>query len=199
MKRRNRSILALLLLAALLVSTLTGCFRADDAPNEDGSDSDTLTNEIDQPTEEPTEEQTEEQTEAETATDVYDLLGIEMLSEEKQKEMSDAWQEQRGFPLPFYFEDENGPLIPLGYYGTFGEYIVFGGTLPGNMYITVPTTKKIAESTFSYGTGFSLMVYRNGEFTNLSDAYDAGLFTDSEIALMAERHELFWNNYWKFR
>ena len=73
------------------------------------------------------------------------------------------------------------------YYGGFGEYaVIFIDTLSGP---SVPYTLKIGRWSFYHPPGiFHLLMYKDGTFIHLKDAYEQGIVDDDMIAIVKERH-----------
>ena len=73
------------------------------------------------------------------------------------------------------------------YYGTHGDCVAF--RYIGSFHAHVDMTKEIAGSTFYLGKPFSIVVYRNGEFIGIQEAYDRGWLNRWQIQSMAEYHK----------
>lgn len=71
------------------------------------------------------------------------------------------------------------------YYGTFRGNIIYR-PMPDSI-LTVGTVYKIGNVVMEYGADFDLLVYRNGTFFDLADAYKRGYITEEDAAIIAER------------
>lgn len=70
------------------------------------------------------------------------------------------------------------------YYGTYGDCVVI--FMPGIMQVIHSVT--VADEEFTYSVYFTLQVYYNGEFMYLDQAYEQGLISKEQVALIAEYH-----------
>lgn len=78
------------------------------------------------------------------------------------------------------------------YYGTFDDCIVWflGG-------VTEEITEfYLGEAHFWHSSGASFFVHRDGTHMTLQEAYEQGLISDGDIAIVAERHKAY-NEYGK--
>ena len=108
----------------------------------------------------------------------YDAIPREL-----REEMMACWPKEKygdGF-----FGNKN-----VRYYGTHGDCVAF--SYIGSVYAHIDMTKEIAGSTFYLTKPFSIVVYRNGEFVNIQEAYDRGWLNRWQIQSMAEYHKQIW-------
>ena len=76
------------------------------------------------------------------------------------------------------------------HYGTYNGYaVVFIPPFPPQSFPGLLGPKTIAGYAFDFGCPFQLVVYRNGRFTDLKDAYEAGKLTKEDIAEIYEYHK----------
>lgn len=75
------------------------------------------------------------------------------------------------------------------YYGTINGCIVALGEVAS---AAVPCYWEVAGCTFGYGSGFEILVYRNGEACQLQEAYENGWLTEEHIKQLEERHMDMW-------
>lgn len=81
------------------------------------------------------------------------------------------------------------------YYGTYGDCVaVFEATM-----LTAITTKRVAESEFTYSSSFVLDIYYAGEFYTIEEAYDMDLLTKEQVELIAEYHRKAQEYIWEYR
>ncbi len=75
-------------------------------------------------------------------------------------------------------------------YATFGDMHVTFMDCPCHMYMDVIEQESLGECLFVYPSSQRLLVYREGdtEFLQLKDAYQAGWFTDDELASLHEKY-----------
>lgn len=90
----------------------------------------------------------------------YDAIPREL-----REEMMEHWpEEELGEPL---FRNKN-----LKYYGTHGDCVVFFCSGRQNLIVSdMPVVWEIAGSRFGYPKGFWIIVYHDGKFAELTDAY----------------------------
>lgn len=55
--------------------------------------------------------------------------------------------------------------------------------------LEVELTKQVADSEFTYSSSFVIWIYHDGEFCTIEEAWEQGLLTKEQVALMAEYHE----------
>ncbi len=116
-----------------------------------------------------------------------DKVSHEPLSEETIKEIRTAWEADppigtRDFHYAFDYAS------PENYYGTYGDCIaLFYGYDPNADAESFPCLK-VADSYFCYNAEFKIVVYREGEFAHLPQAYQDGWLTEEQVEFMAEHH-----------
>ena len=80
--------------------------------------------------------------------------------------------------------DSEGNLSEGGsrYYGTYGDCVaVFQHTM-----LSWVETKHVADSEFTHSSSFVIWIYHDGEFCTIEEAWEQGLLTKEQVALMAE-------------
>ncbi len=76
------------------------------------------------------------------------------------------------------------------HYGTYNGYVVvFIPPFPPESFPGPLGPETIAGYAFNFGCPFQLVVYRNGRFTDLKEAYEAGKLTKENIAEIYEYHK----------
>lgn len=105
----------------------------------------------------------------------YDAIPREL-----REEMMTYWPEEE-YGAGFFGNTE------IRYYGTHGDCVAFRHI--GTFHAHVDRTMVIAGSTFYLGEPFSIVVYRNGEFVDIQEAYDRGWLNRWQIRSMAEYHK----------
>ena len=104
-------------------------------------------------------------------------------SEEFRAEMADAFMQSYGTAWTYRYAEGNAT-----YYGAYDDYaVLFSADTVGrygNFYFYCGNYK------FSYPMNFMVVVYRNGEFYDLSDAYQSGIVTDARLKTIWETQNL---------
>lgn len=108
----------------------------------------------------------------------------ELLSEDEKEEIIKAFLKYR---FDNYSEEVHGKVNRFEYYGTLsdGSKLVLVRT-EYMMFIPEALTTKIGKYIYSYKPVDTVSIYKNGTYTYIEDAYEAGLITDSvldEIAI----------------
>ena len=115
------------------------------------------------------------------------------LSERWKKEIKTAWNAAYSKNADFRWFGEGNIEENIEYYhsarhyGTYNGYVVvfippfIGGATHGQ--------EEVAGYVFNYGWAFHLLVYRNGRFTDLKEAYKAGKLTKEDIGEIYEYHK----------
>ena len=98
------------------------------------------------------------------------------LSGAKEMEIIKAWEEKTGRGLS---------LGGWTYYGTYGDCVVFFQSAHGQ----AVTREVIAGQEFVYGVGFTIHVYRKGEFMDLEQAYKKWYISKSQVKEIWEYHK----------
>jgi hypothetical protein len=122
---------------------------------------------------------------------LYFLLRPEethQLSEEKRVEISEAWQRHSGQELLWYHEaDPHAASRGMRYYGSGNGYdILF---MPSDMQAVMDV--QIAGKLFSDNV-FDLYAYKDGQFYDLKETYQAGLISEKTVHKAAQLHQN-WN------
>ena len=86
-----------------------------------------------------------------------------------------------------WFEEGNMSYDGARHYGTYNGYAVIF-VPPFNAAATYGK-EEVAGYVFNFGSAFQLLVYRNGRFTDLKDAYKAGKLTKEDIGEIYEYHQ----------
>ncbi|MBP3568098.1 MAG: hypothetical protein J6J44_00500 [Lachnospiraceae bacterium] len=92
--------------------------------------------------------------------------------------------------------NEDGSLNDGGarYYGIYGDCIaVFESTM-----LCWVETKQVADSEFTHSSSFVIWIYHDGEFCTIEEAWEQGLLTKEQVALMAEYHEKAVEYIWEY-
>ena len=118
------------------------------------------------------------------------------LSERWKKEIKTAWTATYlkndifvWFGEGKYKEDIER-LQSARHYGTYNGYVVvFIPPFPPESFPGPLGPETIAGYAFNFGCPFQLVVYRNGRFTDLKEAYEAGKLTKENIAEIYEYHK----------
>lgn len=119
--------------------------------------------------------------------------GAQQLTEEKKKEIDDAWSAVEGHPMGTWFDPENDQ-DGIRYYGTYDDYdIIFMQT-----FLNAFSGKEIAGQAFRCQTSFVIYAYKDGAFLLLEDAYDDGLISADAIKTIADLHREYQNQFVKF-
>ena len=169
------TVLSLLVLSAVIVSC-SGKDAGDQTGKTTGSENTVITAEVTAKTEAVT---TEAVTTAAVTTEAVTTAGPDNVpSAQLLAELSAAWEKQHSDPI--FLEAGSREL-----YGVFNGYVVFlrGGMLP------VVSEREIAGSLFTYGSTFSIYLYKDGAFTEIEDAYNSGLIDVATIKSIAEVHK----------
>ena len=117
---------------------------------------------------------------------------LEMPSKELQERFINEYKAFMISTLPEsnqeYYKTPN-PVIEIDYwYGSFGD-IHFLFIDDGNLgYFDVHTTDVIADCNFSYPDSQRIMVWVNGQFLHIKDAYDQNLITKNMVETIANIH-----------
>jgi len=102
-----------------------------------------------------------------------DLPELEPLSEEFEDMLREDWENQRG-----------SEFINGGYYGTHNGYAAI--FRPGNA--TAVMTLIVGDTVFHYPYNFSIWVWKDGRFTNITDAYLYGLLNARDVKRIGYYH-----------
>ena len=185
MKNRMKKMISLIMVIILLLAAFAGCGNALNGeqkttpsvnaganPDDLGSDNDDNEEKEDDPTR------------------VFTLDSLEPLSKEKQAEVEAAWKEKNngtGALAWCHAGTEIGLLLGDRYYGTFGDStVIFCGSN-----LEMLCTIKVADCEFTHGARFNIYVYNNGEFCDITEAYEKKLLSDGNIAELAKYHARF--------
>lgn len=122
-------------------------------------------------------------TEAEETEEAW--VKPEPLPEDIKQEIDQAFQEKYGYK-PWWYTGGKG----VRYYGTYGDCIVLFDNDIDNI-LDWSETEFIADRVFFDFGAFRLLVYRNGQFSGLKDAYENGLLSEEQIAEIAVYHANF--------
>lgn len=104
-----------------------------------------------------------------------------------EKELQKAALHNWGHEFFWTQLDSEGNLNDGGsrYYGIYGDCVaVFQPTM-----LCWVETKQVADSEFTYSSSFVIWIYHDGEFCTIEEAWEQGLLTKEQVALMAEYHE----------
>ena len=104
-----------------------------------------------------------------------------------EKELQKAALQKWGHEFSWMQLDSEGNLSDGGvrYYGTYGDCVaVFQSTM-----LCWVETKQVADSEFTHSSSFVIWIYHDGEFCTIEEAWEQGLLTKKQVALMAEYHE----------
>ena len=104
-----------------------------------------------------------------------------------EKELQKAALQNWGHEFFWTQLDSEGNLREGGsrYYGIYGDCVaVFQPTM-----LCWVETKQVADSEFTYSSSFVIWIYHDGEFCTIEEAWEQGLLTKEQVALMAEYHE----------
>jgi len=120
-------------------------------------------------------------------TRVFTIGDLEPLSKEKQLEVEEAWNRRHnGSDALEWCETDSDTWIIWGdkYYGTFNECIVIFSPTGA----TSEETVSIAGKEITYGSGFALWVYVDGEFVDILTAYSNNIISDADVGEIARYH-----------
>lgn len=115
-----------------------------------------------------------------------------------EKQLQKAALNTRGHEFHWTKLDEDGNLSTGGsrYYGIYGDCVaVFQPTM-----LCWVETKQVADSEFTHSSSFVIWIYHDGEFCTIEEAWEQGLLTKKQVALMAEYHEKaveYLREYWQ--
>ena len=115
---------------------------------------------------------------------------LQIPSDDVIAEMKAAWAENNRTELPD-FDAENlsfGKEMKL--YGTYNGSVVFA--FPGDT--QMPINKNVAGWRFSWGTAFEIIVYNDGSFCFIEDAFNQGLLTREDIANISAEHDAYYDS-----
>ena len=103
-----------------------------------------------------------------------------------EQKLQEAARKKWGREFSWMHLDENGEMnYGSRYYGTYGDCIaVFESTM-----LCWVETKTIADSAFTHSSSFVIWIYHAGELHTIEAAWEQGLLTKKQVALMAEYHE----------
>lgn len=104
-----------------------------------------------------------------------------------ERELQKAALERWGHEFSWTQLDSEGNLSEGGsrYYGIYGDCVaVFQPTM-----LCWVETKQVADSEFTHSSSFVIWIYHDGEFCTIEEAWEQGLLTKEQVALMAEYHE----------
>lgn len=103
-----------------------------------------------------------------------------------ERELQKAALERWGHEFSWMQLDSEGNLSGGSrYYGIYGDCVaVFQPTM-----LCWVETKQVADSEFTYSSSFVIWIYHDGEFCTIEEAWEQGLLTKEQVALMAEYHE----------
>ncbi len=112
----------------------------------------------------------------------------EPLTDEKRKEIESAWLADNGEELEWSY------LYGVLYYGTYGDCIVMLDA--SGACLTAESELIVASSRFKFTTSFGIAVYHDGKFIGLKKAYESGLLSAEQIAVISECHVAALKDYW---
>ncbi len=113
---------------------------------------------------------------------------LKPLPEDTKQEIDQAFQERYGYK-PWWYTGGKG----IRYYGIYGDCIVLFDNDIDNL-LEWSETEFIADRRFFDFGAFRLLVYRDGQFCELKDAYEIGILTQENIADIAAYHDGFQRN-----
>lgn len=108
----------------------------------------------------------------------------EELTAALREEVNRAWEEAYGAPL-FRFADGTECRARARYYGTYHGYVI----IFDESQLTAILSETVAGYTFRHSSSFVIRVYRDGTFETLTDAYNAGHLTVTDIAAVSRAHD----------
>ena len=180
-----KKIFSLTMVIILLLAAFAGCGSASNVDKETTPSVNAGTNPDDLGSDNDDNEEKEDD-----PTRVFTLDSLEPLSKEKQEEIEAAWKESHdgtGILQWRYTGEDSWFLWGDRYYGTFGDSTVIFS--PG--LLTALQTIKVADQEFVYGRRFNIYVYNNGEFFDITEAYEKKLLTYDDVAELAKYHATF--------
>ena len=99
-------------------------------------------------------------------------------------EIETAWSKQLDRPFEQWFDSST--FRGVRYYGEYNGYHILFDDTGIRMMVYGGTT--IAGEEFEHSTPFDLYAYKDGVFLTLAEAYEQGLISKEQIALIAECH-----------
>ena len=130
----------------------------------------------------------------ETGLSVFELTLPEALRQEIDREKTYISYEHR-YPSSNYpfdwceFAEEKYVSGEKSYYGTFHGGIVYRPTT--SSILGSATYYKLGSVEIEHGAHFDMIVFKNGVFFDLAEAYELGFITEADAAVIAERLESF--------
>ena len=175
--------LSLILVLVLLVSSLAACGNANDGSVE--------TTPYVNAGNTPEAPESSEGEKEHDSTRVFTLDSLEPLSAELQAEIEAAWKARSGEELLWHGSTLANGLIVVEdrYYGTYNGGVAVFHPYPYN-FGTVGKMR-LAGYEIWHGCYFEILIYKNGEFTSIYDAYESGMITDGDVADIFGYHNEF--------
>ena len=163
------------LVLSLLLVTLT--FMA--ACDEVAGDKETEKNE-------PVKEKIEETTAPESESETEEIVVPEL--EEPSEELLQRIEDDRDD----YYREINEEELPNKILSYYGEYdgcvpVIFRKPIPGTI---LDRRVEVAGSVIKYTDPLDIIVWKDGDFYSLEEAYELELLTKEQIAVIAEIHNL---------
>ena len=115
---------------------------------------------------------------------------LRVLSSDWKEEIEEAWLEKTGEKIRWYDEKvKHSWLGSCWYYGSYQDAIVFFNNC--GMALEIYSQVTVAGEIFEWSRGFSIDVYKEGEFYSLAEAYDLGVLSEKNVKAISEYHDWF--------
>lgn len=111
------------------------------------------------------------------------------VSDTLRNEIREAYKQQ--FDSPNFANDDDDTIAGMQYYGTYNGYTV----LFSSGMLAVLSEFQIGSYTFKWGSNCNLYAYKDGEFHQLSQVYEAGGITDQQIGEIAAAHKAYFSQH----